>query len=239
VTTPFTKEHDPVLARACVVIPMYNEATVIDDVLRTVTERFGRVVCVDDGSSDESAGLARAAGADVIRHPINLGAGAATLTGIKRAIGDPRNDWIVTLDADGQHSAADAAAMVHAADEAGVQVVFGSRFLGRIEGISARRRRLLKLATRFTRATTGLDVTDAHNGLRVFRRDAASQLKFRLHGMSHASELASQVARNGWSYVEHPTTITYSEYSLAKGQRNYNAINILFDLAMDRLRASA
>ncbi len=107
--TQFTKEHDPVLARACVVIPMYNEATVIGDVVRTARERFERVVCVDDGSADESAALARAAGADVVRHPINLGQGAALETGIRRALRDPLTQYVVTFDADGQHSVDDAA----------------------------------------------------------------------------------------------------------------------------------
>jgi glycosyltransferase involved in cell wall biosynthesis len=239
VTTPFTKEHDPVLARAAVVIPMYNEAAVIGDVVRTVRERFGRVVCVDDGSSDESGGLARAAGADVVRHPVNLGQGAALETGIRRALRDPSTQYVVTFDADGQHSVEDAASMVAAARDLGVQVVLGSRFLGDMEGASGHRRALLRMAVRYTRATTGLEITDAHNGLRVFRRDAAARLRFRLHGMSHASEVLSVVARQGWSYVEHPTTVTYTDYSRAKGQRSYNALNIIYDLAFNRLRAAS
>jgi glycosyltransferase involved in cell wall biosynthesis len=239
VPTPYTDQHDTVLERACVVIPMYNEASVISDVVRAARERFGRVVCVDDGSSDESATLARAAGAEVVRHPVNLGQGASLETGLRRALRDPLTEYVVTFDADGQHSVEDAAAMVAAANDLGVQVVLGSRFLGGIEGASGHRRALLKMAVRFTRATTGLKVTDAHNGLRVFRRDAAEKLRFRLHGMSHASEVLSVIARQQWSYVEHPTTVTYTEYSRAKGQRGYNAFNIVFDLALNRVRAAS
>jgi glycosyltransferase involved in cell wall biosynthesis len=238
-STTSTKEHDPVLARVAVVIPMYNEAAVIVDVVRAVREQFGRVVCVDDGSSDESPVLARAAGATVVRHPINLGQGAALETGIRRALSDPGIEYVVTFDADGQHSVADAVAMVRAAEEHGVQVVLGSRFLGTITGATGHRKALLKLAVRFTRATTGLRVTDAHNGLRVLRRDAARKLSFRLHGMSHASEVLSVIGRQGWSYIEHPTTVTYTDYSRAKGQPGYNAFNIVFDLAVNRLRAAS
>ena len=227
------------LERACVVIPMYDEASVISDVVRAARERFGRVVCVDDGSRDESATLARAAGAEVVRHPVNLGQGASLETGLRRALRDPLTRYVVTFDADGQHSVEDAAAMVAAANDLGVQVVLGSRFLGGIEGASGHRKALLKMAVRFTRATTGLKVTDAHNGLRVFRRDAAEKLRFRLHGMSHASEVLSVIARQQWSYVEHPTTVTYTEYSKAKGQRGYNAFNIVFDLALNRVRAAS
>lgn len=237
--TQLTKEHDPVLARACVVIPMYNEATVIGDVVRTARERFERVVCVDDGSADESAALARAAGADVVQHPINLGQGAALETGIRRALRDPLTQYVVTFDADGQHSVDDAASMVAAAHDMGVHVVLGSRFLGDMTGASSHRKSLLKMAVHFTRATTGMKITDAHNGLRVLRRDAAELLSFRLHGMSHASEVLSVIAKHRWSYVEHPTTVTYTDYSRAKGQRGYNALNIVFDLAVNRLRAAS
>ena len=227
------------LAGACVLIPMYNEAMVIGDVVRTVRERFAHVVCIDDGSADESAALARAAGADVVRHPVNLGQGAALETGIRRALRDPLTRYVVTFDADGQHSADDAASMVATAQGEQVQVVLGSRFLGTMTGAGSHRKSLLKMAVHFTRATTGMRVTDAHNGLRVLRRDAAEVLSFRLHGMSHASEVLSVIAKHRWSYVEHPTTVTYTEYSRAKGQPGYNALNIVFDLAVNRLRAAS
>ncbi len=129
--------------------------------------------------------------------------------------------------------------MVSAAHDLGVQVVLGSRFLGDMKGASGHRKSLLKMAVHFTRATTGMKVTDAHNGLRVLRRDAAERLSFRLHGMSHASEVLSVIAKHRWTYVEHPTTVTYTEYSRAKGQRGYNALNIVFDLALNRVRAAS
>jgi glycosyltransferase involved in cell wall biosynthesis len=223
---------------ACVVIPMFNEAGVITEVVRAVLARFTHVVCVDDGSGDGCGVLARAAGAHVVRHPTNLGQGASLATGIQYAVGSLGAEYVVTFDADGQHDVDDAVAMVGVAREHGLQAVLGSRFLGS-SNVTGGRRAMLKAAARFTRATTGLQVTDAHNGLRVLRRDAADQLKLRLHGMSHASEILSQIGRSGWSYAEHPVTIRYTEYSRAKGQRSYNALNIAFDLAFNRLRAAA
>ena len=98
------------------------------------------------------------------------------------------------------------------------------------------RRMLLGAATRFSRMTTGLELSDAHNGLRVLRRDAAERLSLRMHGMSHASEILGRIASEGWSYREHPVTVTYTDYSRAKGQRAYNALNIAFDVAVSRLR---
>ncbi|CAN5616614.1 glycosyltransferase family 2 protein [soil metagenome] len=229
--------HDlTALAQTYVVIPMYNEGQVIADVIRTVLTRFDHVVCVDDGSRDDCAAVARAAGASVVQHPVNLGQGAAIETGIRYALQDPSITHVVTFDADGQHDVDDAAAMVTRGAADDVQVVLGSRFLGAGTSVPLARRALLRAATSFSRATTGLELTDAHNGLRVLRRDAAAELSLKMHGMSHASEILGKIAAQGWSYVEHPVTITYSDYSRAKGQRAYNAFNIAFDVAFSRLR---
>ena len=226
-------------AGATCVIPMFNEAPVIAGVVRDVLSRFDRVVCVDDGSSDDCASLARAAGAEVVQHPVNLGQGAALETGIRYALRTPSTAYVVTFDADGQHGVGDAADMVAAAREHDVQVVLGSRFLSDDRHVPAARRLLLRAATRFSRITTGLELSDAHNGLRVLRRDAAERLTLKMHGMSHASEILGKIAAEKWSYLEHPVTITYTEYSMAKGQRAYNAFNIAFDVAVSRLRHAA
>ena len=227
-----------ILTRAAVVIPMHDEATVIAEVVTDLRRRFTHVVCVDDGSSDDSAVIARGAGAVIVRHPANLGQGAALETGIRHALSRRDIEHVVTFDADGQHDADDAVAMVELARTSSVQVVLGSRFLGTDAGMGLSRRMVLRTAVRLTRWTTGLEVTDAHNGLRVLRRDAAQHLRLHLHGMSHASEILALIARYDLTYVEHPVTISYTDYSRAKGQRGYNALNIAFDLVVDRLRTA-
>lgn len=229
-------KQSPSMKRACVVIPMYNEGPVIAEVVATILTRFERVVCVDDGSGDDCASIARAAGATVLQHPVNLGQGAAIETGIRFAIRDPSTTHVVTFDADGQHDVNDAAAMVLHCIEHDLQVVLGSRFLATTHSVPPARRILLRAATCFSQITTGLQLSDAHNGLRVFRRDAARHLSLRMHGMSHASEILGKIAAHGWTYAEHPVTITYTDYSRAKGQRAYNAFNIAFDVAFSRLR---
>ena len=221
------------------VVPVYDEGAVIADVVTELRAAFASVVCVDDGSTDGSAEIARAAGALVVRHPTNLGQGAALETGIRFALGLPGTAYVVTFDADGQHDVGDALAMVHRAREHDLQVVLGSRFLRAAGDVPVARRLVLRAAVRFTRRTTGLALTDAHNGLRVLRRDAAEAVRLRLHGMSHASEILTVLARGGFSVAEHPVTIRYTDYSRAKGQRSYNALNILFDLAVNRMRAAA
>lgn len=226
-------------AATALVIPMHNEAAMISGVIAAARAEFGTVICVDDGSTDDSASLARLAGALVVRHPTNLGQGAALETGIRHALRLRDIEYVATFDADGQHDVRDAASMVRMAQDLNLQVVLGSRFLRPMSEVPAHRRAVLRAAVRFTRSTTGLDVTDAHNGLRVLRRDAAERLRLRLHGMSHASEILSVIAREGFTYAEHPVTVAYTDYSRAKGQRGYNALNIIYDLVLHRLRAVA
>jgi hypothetical protein len=96
---------------------------------------------------------------------------------------------------------------------------------------------VLRAAIAFTRLTTGLAVTDTHNGLRVFSREAAGKVRITHAGMAHASEILHEVARHGFSYEELPVQIDYTEYSRAKGQSNLNAINILHDLVSARIRS--
>jgi glycosyltransferase involved in cell wall biosynthesis len=218
-----------------VVVPAYNEAGVLADVLNALHEHFSHVVVVDDGSHDGSADVARAAGAIVLRHPLNLGQGAALQTGFDYVVRHTDARYVVTFDSDGQHDPVDAVAMVGAARTSGVHVVLGSRTLGTAQHQPPLRRAVLRLALLFTRATTGLPLSDSHNGLRVLSRQAVAVLRLRQRGMAHASELLMAIAGSGLTWVEHPVNITYTEYSLSKGQSNLNAFNVLYDLTVDRL----
>jgi glycosyltransferase involved in cell wall biosynthesis len=229
--------RDPLIETVCVVVPMFNEATTIAEVVRSLLNTFTRVVCVDDGSTDESAEIASFAGADVVRHVVNLGQGAALQTGIDHALKDPTCAHVITFDADGQHRAQDALAMWRVALERDVEVVLGTRFGADDPGMPTSRRLMLRAATLFTRVTTGLAVTDAHIGLRVLSRAATKKLEIKLSGMAHASELLADIARGQLTYCEVPVRVTYTPYSLAKGQRNVNAINIAVDLMVARLYA--
>ena len=94
---------------------------------------------------------------------------------------------------------------------------------------------LLRLATLFTRLTTGLRLTDTHNGLRAMTRMGAQAIVLRQNRMAHASEILSQIADSSLRYVEVPVTIEYTAYSLAKGQRIGDSLTILSDLITEKL----
>lgn len=211
-------------------VPLYNEAQVIRGVIEEARRTFPHVVVVDDGSQDDSAAQAEAAGAVVVRHPINLGQGAALQTGISYVLERTDARYLITFDADGQHSVADAAAMVRAARDEDLAFVLGSRFLKGPSPVGWLKRLVLATAAAVASRTTGMRMTDAHNGLRMLRRDAAERLDLRQNRMAHASEITRQLGATGLPWREYPVHIEYTEYSKAKGQSLLNSVNILVDL---------
>lgn len=221
-------------ASVWVVITAFNEESVISDVVAGLQAAAYNVVVVDDASTDKTARRAQAAGARVLQHPINLGQGAALQTGITFAL-RAGADFIVTFDGDGQHRPDDVPALIDALVNHRADFALGSRFLGSTLNIPPFRRFLLRAATWFTRLTTGLKLTDAHNGLRAMTRRGAAAIKLRQNRMAHASEILAQIARSGLGYVEVPVTIVYTSYSLQKGQRASNSVSILVDLLARRL----
>lgn len=227
-TTSAAAVHDEVW----VVIPLFNEATVIADVVAEVRTVFPHVVCVDDGSTDGSADRARAAGAVVVQHCINLGQGASLQTGISWALAQGAR-YIVTFDADGQHQLTDAVAMVELAEREDLGIVFGSRFLDERTDPGFLKRLVLRTAVWFTRHSTGLKLTDAHNGLRVLRADAARALHLKQDRMAHATEIVLQLGRTRLPWREHPVHVLYTDYSRGKGQSLWNSVNILIDLMIN------
>jgi len=221
-------------ADVAVIIPVYNEGQVIGKVLGDVLKKFKYVVCVNDGSKDNSSSEINKTAAYLVEHPINLGQGAAIQTGIEFALTLPV-DYFVTFDSDGQHRIIDVLAMLTEIRKQKTDIVFGSRFLGSAENIRPLKKAILKVAVKFSNITSGVTLTDTHNGLRVFNRVAAEGMKLQMSDFSHASEIIDRVAENNYRYTELPVTIIYSDYSMAKGQSMINAINIGFDLILGRI----
>jgi polyprenyl-phospho-N-acetylgalactosaminyl synthase len=218
------------------IIPAFNEESSIQAVVSEIVSGGFTAVVVDDSSTDNTCESAQKGGAWVLRHPINLGQGAALQTGVEFAISKGA-EYIVTFDADGQHRVQDAIGMLSLIKSRELDVVIGSRFLrGKPASIPAHRHMILKLAVIFTRLTTGLKVSDTHNGLRIFRASSAKLLKLQQNRMAHASEILSQIAQHNWNWAEYPTEILYTQYSLAKGQKSSNFVSIVFELFMGRFK---
>ncbi|HEU5222608.1 MAG TPA: glycosyltransferase family 2 protein [Candidatus Lumbricidophila sp.] len=222
---------DNELAQATwLVVPLYNEATVVQAVVREARRVFPKIVCVNDGSSDNSATEATSGGAVVVNHPINLGQGASLRTGLDYALCDPDAKYFVTFDSDGQHRPDDALGMVRRLATGDVDVVVGSRFLDGRTQPGALKKLVLKAAIRFENMTTGVKLTDAHNGLRAFNRVAADSITINQNRMAHASEIVSEIGRLNLRHAEFPVHVIYNDYTRAKGQSIWNSVNILNDL---------
>jgi glycosyltransferase involved in cell wall biosynthesis len=212
-----------------VVVAAYCEAGIITETVGTLVDSFPHVVVVDDGSPDATAERASRAGAVVLRHPFNLGQGAALQTGIAYAL-EQGARYVATFDADGQHGIADLKRMLGVLKEDDLDIVLGSRFLDESTDLPRLRWIALKAAVLFTRLTSGLRLTDTHNGLRAMTADAAHKLKIMQNRMAHASEIINGIARFRLRYREVPVTIRYSEYSLSKGQKLTGSVKILVEL---------
>lgn len=223
-----------ILNNVAVIIPVYNEGQVIESVVKEVKKIFNNVVCVDDSSVDDSANKIIAGGGMLVRHPINMGQGGALQTGIDFAKELPV-DYFVTFDADGQHRVEDVVAMVKEIEKGERDIILGSRFLGDTVGMKQAKRLLLKAAVFFTRITTGLKLTDTHNGLRVFNRKVAEGMQITMSDMAHASEILEIMAEKKYRYKEVPITIEYTDYSVTKGQGAINAINIGLDVLLRKV----
>ncbi len=212
------------------VVPLYNEGTVVREVILEARKTFQNIVCVDDGSSDNSVEEALAGGAVVVSHPINLGQGAALQTGIDFALLQPGAEYFVTFDSDGQHRTEDAAMMVERLRNEPLDIIVGSRFLDDRTNASRLKKAVLRLAVLFERMTTGVKLTDAHNGLRALNRHAATAIRIRQNRMAHASEIVGLIGAKKLRYDEQAVQIIYTDYSRAKGQSLWNSVNILSEL---------
>lgn len=222
-----------------IVIPAFNEASVIAEVVADLRTVFDHVVCVDDGSRDDTGDRALGAGAHVVRHPVNLGQGAAIQTGVEYARARPGAATFATFDADGQHRVKDVVKMIDRLTAEDLDIVVGTRFAhgSAPERMPALRRLLFPIIAKVSPSSRRLGLTDAHNGLRVFNADVANTLNLTMNGMAHASEFVSLIVEHRWRVAEEPVEILYTDYSMSKGQPLVNGVNIVFDgLLRGRMR---
>lgn len=222
------------LADVWILVPAFNERPVIGNVVRELLAIYPNVVVIDDGSVDDSFHELEQEGVTVLRHAVNLGQGAALRTGMDFALSRGA-EFLVTFDGDGQHRVPDIEKLLKALVETDADIALGSRFLEEPQGIPVGRWLLLRGAVTFTRLASGIRLTDAHNGLRAMRSEAARQLDITQRRMAHASEILHGIVKHDLSYVEVPVQVTYTARSRSKGQGSLDALNILFDLFIQRL----
>lgn len=202
-----------------IVIPAYNEAAVIADVIHEVQAAGDySIVVVDDGSRDATFEVAGSvAGVIALRHRINRGKGAATKTGIVAAnrLGA---DIIVTMDGDGQHDPSDIDALIEPIRSGECDVVLGTRpkVKGEMPLIKIIANKIGNIATWLL---YGMHVSDSQSGFRAYSRFAAMIIDTKADKYEYDSKVIREINNNRLRFTEVPIRVRYTEYSMGKPQK--------------------
>ncbi len=215
------------------IIPAYNEASVIADVIEKTRAFVDEVIVVNDGSRDRTQEIAASRGAFVYSHVINRGLGAAIGTGFAASL-KRGADVALTLDADGQHDPAEIPRFVEAVN-AGADFVIGSRMLTNLAGMPFHRKLATFAGNLATRLLFGARVTDSQSGFRAFTRHAMQMIDIKTNRMEVSSELIAEAHAKKLSIAEVPITAIYTDYSLSKGQNFFVGLKTLAKLVLRRL----
>jgi len=218
------------MKKVCV-IPAYNEAEHITEVISRVRPFVDEIVVVDDCSSDATAQLAQTAGATVLKHPINRGQGAALQTGNDYAL-LKNADIIIHFDADNQFCAEEISDLILPITSGRAQVALGSRFLTKKSKLPASKKNIIMpLARLVNRLFFNIKLSDPQSGFRVFSKEAAQKIEIKNDGMAHCSEILHQLFKNKLKIEEVPITVVYHEF----GQKFSSGFKIIKDLLIRKI----
>jgi glycosyltransferase involved in cell wall biosynthesis len=198
-----------------IILPAYNESVVISSVISDIIkEGFNNILVVDDCSSDNTKYIAEQAGAIVLKHPINRGAGAATATGVEYA---KRNNFekIILMDSDGQHSSKDIKKLLVELEN--FDVVIGSRMIRNLDSMPVQRKLANKVGSLVTLFFFGKFVHDSQSGFKAFNRRAIECIKITFDRYEFCSEIVGEISKHSLTVKEVPIKILYSEHSMGKG----------------------
>jgi glycosyltransferase involved in cell wall biosynthesis len=192
------------MEKAFAVIPALNEEKTIEDVIKR-SKRYVGVIVVDDGSTDGTAKLAKKSGAILVKHSRNKGYGASLIDGINEAKRRSA-DFIVTLDADGQHNPDDIPRLLDGLKN-GYDIVSGSRFISGKSWGTWRRAIAIKMLTYEAYILSGLRLTDIQSGFRAYRASLFDNITLKNSGMGMSVELPIKAKKLGYTFTEVPIKI--------------------------------
>jgi UDP-N-acetylglucosamine---dolichyl-phosphate N-acetylglucosaminyltransferase len=224
--------------KLAIVIPVYNEEKIIKSVIDSLPKEIKGVdkivvLAVNDGSTDNSSKEIAKTGAKLINHPINLGAGAATVTGLEAAA-KVGADLAVTIDGDGQHDSADIKRLIKPVLADKADLVIGTR-LKQAKGMPIIKQIGNWGLNVITYALSQMWTTDSQSGFKCFSRKAMDTMDIQALGYEFCSEIIIEAKRKKMRVVEIPTRAIYSNYSKKKGQSIFNGMNIIIKLLVKRI----
>jgi glycosyltransferase involved in cell wall biosynthesis len=188
-------------------IPAYNEAARVGEVVAVARHHVDEVVVVDDGSTDETVAAAEKVGARVLRHPQNRGKGAAIATALDY-FGRSDAEVAILLDADGQHDPSEIDRFVDAADKERAEIVVGTR-MGDVRGMPWIRLWTNRFTSRVTSKLAGQKIPDSQCGFRLLRRTVLKDLRPSTARFETETEMLIQAARAGHKIVSVPVRTIY------------------------------
>ncbi len=219
------------------ILPAFNEEVSIGSIILHTRQHADHVIVVDDGSADRTAEVARLAGAEVIRHPRNLGKGAALKTGFNVASKNGTN-VIVTLDADGQHDPEEIPKLVAPILNGEADMVNGSRYMnGNGRNTPIYRRIGQNVLDKATNLNSGLHITDTQSGFRAFSANILPAFRFRDCGFGIESEMLADAAKAGIRVKEMRIGVRYdvdcsTENPVSHGVKVF--VKVLQDMELNR-----
>ncbi|MDE1817953.1 MAG: glycosyltransferase family 2 protein [Thaumarchaeota archaeon] len=190
-------------------IPAYNEEKMIGDIVKRSLQHSDKVIVIDDGSSDNTAQIAKQSGATVISHQKNQGYGAAVITLFDRARQE-NADIMIMVDGDGQHDPEQIPLLVNTLQENDVDIVIGSRFLDDKSKTPRYRKRGIKIITSAANFGADFKVSDAQSGFRAYSKRAIELIHPTETGMSVSTEILLKISNKGLSIAEVPITVSYN-----------------------------
>ena len=193
--------------RALVLIPSYNAAKTVGNVVREAKQYVPDVVVINDGSRDDTAAVARAAGAEVVDHPQNRGKGGALKTGFAYAI-QHGYDVVITLDADGQHLPREIPKFLRAREEMKGDLIIGSR--SHLFDQMLPRRRLANRFSAWTIAKASkTGITDSQSGFRLYSANMLRNIRLRTEGFDLESEVIVRAGVGGFKVITIPIDLGF------------------------------
>lgn len=213
------------------IIPAYNEEKRIESVVKRVANFVDEVIVINDGSNDNTALLAKKAGATVLNHIINRGQGAALQTGNDYAL-QKGADIVIHFDGDEQFQAEEIPKIIEPLINDKAEAVLGSRFLGIKSKVPAIKRLfILPIAKIINRLIFGIKFSDPQSGFRALSKKALQKIKIEHDGMAHCSEIMYKLHKKKIKTIEVPITVIYHEY----GQKLSGGIRIIKDLIIKKI----
>lgn len=220
-----------------VVMPAYNEEIAIGSMVLRARKHVDRVLVIDDGSTDRTAEVAELAGAQVIRHPENIGKGAALKTGFDAA-SQNSTSIIITMDSDGQNDPSEIPRLIEPILKGSADIVNGSRYVnGNGKNTPKYRRMGQSILDKVTNLNSGLHISDTQSGFRAFARKTLPAFKFKQNGMAIESEMLMEAANAGLRIKEVEIGVRYDVKSSKMNPINHGIkvlVKVLADMELNR-----